>query len=306
MRHITITGSLGSGKSVVSSILKDHLGLEIESIGSLLRKMAQKYGMSTIDFNKYMETHPEFDHELDDLVKKQGLSVTPKIFDSRLAWHFIPQSFKVYLYVEDEIAAKRVFNDSRRINEKYSNVQVAKLNIVQRRNSEVHRFKVQYNVDLEDLANYDLIIDTSYSTPTEIANIIISIYKQKSDTIKKEIWLSPYTLKPTQGIRNHSIDKINCINTYFEELQDYIQNPIKIMVYKNQFYVYDGHKRVLNSIINQISLLPCELMNISNNKALPFGQTVEAYIKDCLNDEIYCDWIDLINYLKNEGKWKKK
>ena len=53
MKHITITGSLGSGKTVVSKLLNEYLGFEIESIGSLQRKMAQKYGMSTFDFNKY-------------------------------------------------------------------------------------------------------------------------------------------------------------------------------------------------------------------------------------------------------------
>ena len=180
MEHITITGSLGSGKSLVSSILKGKLGIEIESVGSLLRKMAQNYGMSTNEFNKYLEEHPEFDHELDSFVKEQGLSPVPKIFDSRLAWHFIPQSFKVYLYVKDEIAAKRVYGDTMRVNEKYESEDDALFRIKERRKSEVLRFKTQYNIDLDDLANYDLIIDTSYSTPENIANTIIEKYQKNS------------------------------------------------------------------------------------------------------------------------------
>ena len=36
------------------------------------------------------------------------------ILDSRLAWHFVPSSFKVYLTVRPEIAAERVMNDHKR------------------------------------------------------------------------------------------------------------------------------------------------------------------------------------------------
>lgn len=298
MKHITITGSLGSGKSVVSSILKEHLNFEVESIGSLLRKMAQNYGMTTNDFNKYMETHPEFDHELDNFVKKAGQNPNPKIFDSRLAWHFIPQSFKVYLYVKDEIAAERVYKDGRRINEKYENIETALYNIIQRRRSEVHRFKAQYNIDLENFSNYDLIVDTSYSPPSTIANIIITNYKNNSSLDK--IWLSPYTLIPTQNIRNHSIEKVQSINNRFKEPEKYLIDPIKVIVFNNKFYIYDGHKRVLNSIMNQISLLPCKLINFKNDDILPFGQTIQDYLQDNFKEEATYDWNDFIAYLKNK------
>lgn len=291
MRHITITGSLGSGKSVVSSILKERLGFEVESIGSLLRKMAQDYGMSTNDFNKHMETHPEFDHELDDFVKNQGLSAVPKIFDSRLAWHFIPQSFKVYLYVKDEIAAARVYHDSERINEEYNDVEAAQLNISQRRSSEVHRFKMQYDVNLEDFFNYDLIVDTSYSTPIEIADIIIAAYKKESVS-KREVWLSPYILNPTQGMKKDSLDKV--ISPSFDKIEDYVASPISVIACDDKFFIYDGHKRVLSSIMDHISLLPCELINVNGDDLLPIAQSARDYVKHNFNSEIYCDWNDFV------------
>ena len=298
MRHITITGSLGSGKSVVSSILKERLGLEVESIGSLLRRMAQNYGMSTNDFNKYMETHPEFDHELDNFVKSEGLKPTPKIFDSRLAWHFIPQSFKVYLYVKDEIAAERVYNDVGRINEKHENIGTALANIIQRRNSEVHRFKIQYNIDLENFSNYNLVVDTSYSSPSTIADIIIANYQNK--VFSNEIWLSPYTLIPTQSSKNLSFENIPSIDNESKEFDRYPEDPIKVIVFNNKFYIYDGHKRVLNSIIKRISLLPCRLMNFKNDETLASGQAIQEYIQENCKEEDLCDWNDLKAYIKDK------
>ena len=178
MKHITITGCLGSGKSVVSAILKTKLGMEIESVGSILRKMAQSYGMTTNEFNKYMEEHPEVDFEIDAFVKERGLSPVSKIFDSRLAWHFIPHSFKVYLFVKDEIAAKRVFGDTERVNEKYESKEDALFYIKERRKSEVLRYRTQYNLKLEDFSNYDLFIDTSDLTPEETADVIIENYQK--------------------------------------------------------------------------------------------------------------------------------
>lgn len=297
MRHITITGSLGSGKSVVSSILKERLGLEVESIGSLLRRMAQDYGMSTNDFNKYMETHPEFDYELDDFVKNEGLKPNPKIFDSRLAWHFIPQSFKVYLYVKDEIAAERVYNDVGRINEKHENIGTALANIIQRRKSEVHRFKVQYDVDLENLSNYNLVVDTSYSSPSTIADIIIANYQNRISS--NEIWLSPYTLMPTKSSGNLSFENIQSIANESKGLDRYLEDPIKVIVFNNKFYIYDGHKRVLNSIIERISLLPCELINFRNDEILSSGQAIQDYIQENCKQEDLCDWNDLRAYIKD-------
>ena len=293
MQHITITGSLGSGKSHVSSIIKEATGMEIESIGSLLRKMAQNHGMSTIEFNKYMEEHPELDHELDSFVKEQGLSSIPKIFDSRLAWNFIPQSFKVYLYVEDDIAAKRVFHDNKRVNEKYENRDEAQFHIAERRKSEILRYKKQYDLDLDALTNYNLVIDTSHSTPEEIASLIIENYKKDKST-QNDIWVSPRTLLPTQEVKNYQID---AISHYFSNDEDYLDNPVKVVFDNNQFYIYDGHKRVLHAIKSRKTLLPCLLINPTNNCKLFNGQSVKDFIADKSFQEYYSHWNEFVDSL---------
>ena len=293
MRHITITGSLGSGKSRVSSILKEVTGMEIESVGSLLRKMAQNHGMSTNEFNKYMEVHPELDHELDSFVKEQGLSSIPKIFDSRLAWNFIPQSFKVYLYVKDDIAAKRVFHDDKRVNEKYENKDEAQFHIAERRKSEILRYNTQYGLDLDKLTNYNLVIDTSHSTPEEIANLIIENYKKDNPT-QNDIWISPRTLLPTQGIGTYTSSQIDALSSFFSKDEDYLNNPIKVVFDNNQFYIYDGHKCVLHAVKSKKTLLPCLLINPTNSSKLPNEQSVKDFIADSSTQE-YDAWDAFLN-----------
>jgi len=283
MKHITITGSLGSGKSVVSAILKERLGIEIESIGSILRKMAQNYGMSTTEFNKYIEEHPEVDHELDAFVREQGLSTVPKIFDSRLAWHFVPQSFKIYLFVKDEIAAGRVYSDDKRVNEKYASKDDAQFQISERRKSEIFRFKTQYNVDLDNFTNYNLVIDTSHSTPEDIANAIIENY-QKNASGQNDIWLSPHTLLPTK------LSEMENGFALFTKKEDFINAPVSAFFDSNNFYIFDGHKRVLSALKNKITLISCSLLNPAGETELPGGQPVKEYIAGYFSDALYSNW----------------
>ena len=97
---ISITGDLGSGKSTVCRYIKENHGLNVYSIGQIQRSLAQKYNMDILTFNRYMESHPEFDEEIDAELAKIGKRDESMVLDSRMAWHFVPDSFKVYLSVE--------------------------------------------------------------------------------------------------------------------------------------------------------------------------------------------------------------
>src|SRR5574344_2467686 len=103
---IAISGDLGSGKSVLSKTLKTELSFEVISIGVIQRELAWKRGMYALEFNHFMETHPEIDRECDDMVASYGKNNQNLILDPRLAWYFIPQSFKIHLKVDSHVAAQ--------------------------------------------------------------------------------------------------------------------------------------------------------------------------------------------------------
>lgn len=177
---IAITGDLGSGKSSVCKILAQKLGFDIISVGSIQRQLAAEHNMSITEFNHYMETHPEIDVACDARVSEWGNSKEGLIFDSRLAWHFVPHAFKVYLQVDIPIAAQRIYGDKERKNEEQSDIAAVRSRILERRESEILRFKTQYQVDLESPENYDLVINTGHLTIEETANLILSAYEQFS------------------------------------------------------------------------------------------------------------------------------
>ncbi len=175
---ITITGDLGSGKSVVSKALRASLGFDIYSTGKVQREIAARYGMTTLELNQYAETHPEIDDEIDGVfVQLNGLP-EGLIVDSRLAWFFMPESFKVFLSVPVEVAAARIMGDVARKREKYSDLEHAIEDLSARKDSENKRFREKYGADCTNMNNFDLVIDTSKFTPEEVAGEIVASYTQ--------------------------------------------------------------------------------------------------------------------------------
>jgi len=172
---ISITGDLGSGKSTVSKLLCERLNYDHIYTGKIQRTIAARYNMSTLELNKYAETHPEIDEEIDATFKSLNDS-TDLIVDSRLAWFFIPGSFKVYLRTDVVVAANRISNDNLRDNEEYSSQEEAVDKIITRKNSENKRYLDLYGVDCSDLSPFDLIIDTSVITPDRVAEMIFEAY----------------------------------------------------------------------------------------------------------------------------------
>ena len=176
--RISLAGDLGSGKSTVGSILKEKFYADIISIGKIQREMAEKLGMDTTEFNVYQETHPELDKELDDKLASYENKEGSFIFDSRMAWHFVPSAFSVYLKCDIVEAAKRVAKAGRS-DERYSDEKEAADKLLLRREREKKRYADFYGVDITDMNNYDLVVDTTDKSVEEVAEAIIDGYKEK-------------------------------------------------------------------------------------------------------------------------------
>ena len=100
--HITITGRLGSGKSTVCRIFANKYGYEIYSTGTIHRRIAAEKGLSALEMNELMATDLSFDHMIDDAVTRISREMSDRtlIFDSRMAWHFACDSFKVFMHID--------------------------------------------------------------------------------------------------------------------------------------------------------------------------------------------------------------
>lgn len=168
---ISLAGDLGSGKSTVGKILSQRLGAEVYSTGTIQRQIATEMGMTTLQLNQYMETHPEIDGKIDDGLRALEHSEKNLIIDSRMAWHFVPSSFSVYMAADSYVSAERILKAGRE-SEPFKTVEEAVASISDRRKSEMFRYSHLYGVNIKDLENYDYVIDTSYIPPEIVAEHI--------------------------------------------------------------------------------------------------------------------------------------
>lgn len=177
---ISISGNIAGGKSEISTILSDLLYMQVYSASQAFRSKARELKMNVVEFNEYIKDKPEFDNQIEQSTKDYVKEKQNIILDARLGWYVVPNSFKVYIKSDIDVAAKRLksFCARRGKEEQYESVQVAKQAIINREILERERYKKQYNIDLTDEANYDLIIDSSNKELFEVANEIAISYNK--------------------------------------------------------------------------------------------------------------------------------
>ncbi len=173
--HITLTGNLGSGKSTICRILEGKYGFEIYSTGKVQRKLAEELGLTVLEMNQRMCSDPSYDHMIDDTTTRISIEQADEkiCFDSRLAWHFAKTSFKVFLSVDINEAARRVYGDNRGDVEKYKDEADAKAQLIKRAETEDKRYHEIYGINYFDFNNYNLVLDSTTCTPEFLAERIL-------------------------------------------------------------------------------------------------------------------------------------
>ncbi len=176
---ISLAGDLASGKGTVSEILIKDLNYGIYRNGEYARKLAKEKGLDITSFNSYLAEHPEIDLQIEKSAAEYAEEHDEFIIDARLGWYAVPESFKIYLRVDIDVAAKRAFEDSKRKStESFETVEQQKEDMQKRYKLENERYWNLYHVHKDDMNNYDLVIDTTDKTPEQVAEIIKTEYKK--------------------------------------------------------------------------------------------------------------------------------
>ncbi|MBI3036735.1 nucleoside monophosphate kinase [Candidatus Woesearchaeota archaeon] len=181
---ITISGVPGSGKSTVAKLVARKLGFRHYSAGDFMREIAAKRHMSLLEVSKIAEKDRSIDKELDERTMKLGKNEDDFVMDSRLAYHFIPNSFKVFLKVDGKEAARRIFSDmqkklkGRKVEKESKTLAATLAAIKKRRKSEELRYRKYYNLNPYGTKQYDLVIDTTRATPEKVVEKVVTAVKK--------------------------------------------------------------------------------------------------------------------------------
>jgi len=177
IQHITISGELGSGKSTVAQLVADRLGLQVASTGDFQRRIAAQNGATTLETNLKAENDRSIDDTIDGwTLELSTTSPVPIVFDSRMAWWVIPDSYKVRLIVDPLVAAQRIMARQSESEEEYSDINDVVSKMEARFESENKRYAALYNADPTDLAQYDLVIETSDAPIEAVVGLVLDSF----------------------------------------------------------------------------------------------------------------------------------
>lgn len=330
MRIITVSGDPDSGKSTAMNLVEEKLknqGRKVKKIstGAAFRKLAEENKMTPREYNEYLEKtgNKTIDKALDKSMYMQLaecskiISEDEVIADARLAFKFAKKiapetSFNIRFVVRPEIAGKRAFlNYEKRQKEGYQTLDEAIKGDMERKKSEHNRYKEYYGVDLEDLEQYDLVIDTSFANPEDIADIIIRCLEAKRE--EKEFakyWMSPKQLMPIQkaeqtlaGNADSGMDLKQWKDKITREGVE-IDQPVTAMKVGETYFVRDGHHRSFGAAYAGKTLIPYEV-KWTDNTNYNGSMTARQFIKySVLGDhhydmELYV-YEDIINAAKSK------
>lgn len=201
---ITLSGKPGSGKSSTSDKVSELLGYTHYSTGDFVREISKQRGLSLSEFNERAANDHTLDEAIDERLRKLRNDHNI-VIDARLGFYWIPESFKVYLDLNIDVATARIFKDAvsnakRGVEtEGAISVNQVQTEVRNRLQSEKSRFRSIYGVDPFDTSHFDLVVDTSRHSPQTVALAIFDNYKKwlKTDEWERVVEKVPlgYSLK---------------------------------------------------------------------------------------------------------------
>jgi CMP/dCMP kinase len=269
---ITVSGELGAGKSSVTTELARMLGARRVGMGDVQRAVADRLGLTILELNRYAETHPEIDTELDAGFVELARSGEPLVVDSRVAWHFLPQAYKVHLLVDPLVGASRVLARGPSAAEVYGSLDEAIARTRARVESERRRFSALYGIDVTSLRNYDLVVDTTRMAAEEVSSLIARSATDAEPQPPPILWIDPRRVFPTEEVR----DLASAVTAIRHRGPDHA--AIGVGYSAPWFFVVDGHARLSAAVRDGAGLIRAELVG-EGGEPVVAGIAADEYLR---------------------------
>lgn len=153
--RITISGPPGSGTTSLAKALAEHHGFRVISAGEMFRSLAKERGMSLADFGKCAESDAAVDKLIDARQKETAEEEDDIVAEGRLSgWMVSNADLRIWLSASLDCRTKRI---SLRDEEDEAH---ARAHTEDRQACERKRYLAYYNIDINDLSVYDLVLSS--------------------------------------------------------------------------------------------------------------------------------------------------
>lgn len=186
---ITLWGKAWAGKTTLGQRLAQHLGYELIGIGQIKRKLALEAGMTIHERDQIWRNDPTkaAAHDLQYEEYQKSFSLDSRvILDGRMAFWCQPDGYNMFLDIDDQVGAERVFAAQRADDASESISHVLEVNR-QRFEQGRQTYLKLYDVDIADSSHYDLWLDTTTLSPDEVFDRVLTWFTKKLKTDKR-LW----------------------------------------------------------------------------------------------------------------------
>mgnify|MGYP001276822557 CR=1 FL=1 len=287
-QSIVINGDLGSGKTTVSVMLAQRLGLRRISVGDIYRRMAEERGMTALQLNLHAELDDEVDGYVDRLQRQIAESGEQLVVDSRLAWFFFTDALKVHLVVDPTVGASRVLGRPDKA-ETYSSLEEAKQRLRERSESERVRFLTRYGADKTRLRNYNLVCDSTRAEPEEIVEHVIAAFEGRlaPEVVRGDpplILADPARIYPTQ-----EIGVLRDLGGPSDSAAEETSPPLRLGHADGHLFVVDGHRRLSRALRSGRRLVAASLA-AEGDEIVVGGMSARSYFEAEVGRSMIYDW----------------
>lgn len=166
---ITLSGLPGTGKTTVGRAIGECFKLQLISIGEIFRMMAKNANMTLAEFGKLAESNAEIDKKIDQEQSKIAEKGGDVLIEGRLSgWMVKNADLKIWLKAPIETRCERIAKRDG------MSIEHALKDVKERESCESKRYMEFYEIDIEDLTPYDLVIDSSKWYKVGVVEIISS------------------------------------------------------------------------------------------------------------------------------------
>ncbi|HOP09838.1 MAG TPA: AAA family ATPase [Candidatus Methanofastidiosa archaeon] len=155
MMRLTIGGPPGSGTTSIARMLSSDHGLIHIYAGMIFREMAKERGLSLAEFSRLAESDESFDRSVDERMAKLAIADKDSIAEGRMAAFVVEDpDIRIWLDAPFNVRVARIAEREGLTEE------IVKAMTIDRQKSETQRYQRYYGVDIYDLSNYDIVINT--------------------------------------------------------------------------------------------------------------------------------------------------
>ena len=167
--RITVSGLPGSGTTSLSRYLSERHGFTMISAGEVFRQCAKEHHMELAEFGRLAEKDPAYDKMIDARQKEIAEKKDNIIVEGRLSgWMVEKADLRIWLFAPIGCRLERiVFRDQ------IADIGTAKAITLEREHCEAVRYRAYYDIDINDLSIYHLILNSEHWEVNELGLLSI-------------------------------------------------------------------------------------------------------------------------------------